>query len=76
MGADGVTDAVLREMETAFNTRELMKVKVLQTAPDDVDEAADAVRDGLEDVHVVQTVGHTMVLFRPFPEDPEIELPE
>lgn len=76
VGADGISDAFLRELDTAFNTRELMKVKVLQTAPLDVDEAADAVRDGLRDVHVVQTVGHTMVLYRRFPEDPEIELPE
>lgn len=75
VGSDGVTDAVLREIETAFNTRELLKVKVLQNAPVDVDEAADAVRDGLEDVHVVQTVGHTMVLYRPDPEGPVIELP-
>ncbi|MFW6206404.1 MAG: ribosome assembly RNA-binding protein YhbY [Gemmatimonadota bacterium] len=75
VGSDGLTDAVLREVEKAFNTRELLKVKVLQNAPVDVDEAADAVRDGLEDVHVIQTVGHTMVLYRPDPEEPVIELP-
>lgn len=71
-----MSDALLREVETGFNTRELMKVKVLQTAPVDVDEAANAVRDRMDDVHVVQTVGHTMVLYRPFPEEPEIELPK
>lgn len=76
VGSDGVTDALVREVEKAFNTRELLKVKVLQNAPVDVDEAADAVRDGLEDVHVVQTVGHTMVLYRPDPDEPVIELPE
>jgi len=73
VGADGVTDAVLEEVARGFNTRELLKVKVLQTAPVDVDEAADSVRDGLEGVEVVQTVGHTMVLYRPDPDDPDIE---
>ena len=49
---------------------------VLDCAPEDVDEAADAVRDALVGVHVVQTIGKTMVLYRPFPEEPEIELPD
>ncbi|MDX1566462.1 MAG: ribosome assembly RNA-binding protein YhbY [Longimicrobiales bacterium] len=76
VGSDGVTEAVLEEIEKSFNTRELLKVKVLQNAPVDVDEAADTVRDGLDDVHVVQTVGHTMVLYRPDPDGPVIDLPE
>ena len=76
IGADGVTEPVLRSVVNAFNTRELMKVKVLDGAPVDVDEAADEVRDSLVGVHVVQTIGKTMVLYRPFPEEPEIELPE
>lgn len=76
MGQDGVTEAVLQSIMNAFNTRELLKVKVLDGAPEDVDEAADAVRDALVGVHVVQTIGKTMVLYRPFPEEPEIELPD
>jgi RNA-binding protein len=75
VGGDGVTAAVLRSVEEAFNTRELVKLKVLMGAPVDVDEAADAIRDSLEDVHVVQTIGRTMVLYRPFPDEPEISLP-
>ena len=75
VGSDGVTDAVLRSVEEAFNGRELMKVKVLDGAPGDVDATADEIRDGLDDVHVVQTIGHTIVLYRPFPEEPEIDLP-
>lgn len=74
VGADGVTEAVLEEVARGFNTRELLKVKVLQNAPVDVDEAADSVRDGLEGVEVIQTVGHTMVLYRPDPDDPDVEL--
>ena len=75
VGTDGVSDALLRTVEEAFNTRELLKVKVLDGAPGDVRETADAIAEGLEDVHVAQTIGKTIVLYRPFPEEPEIELP-
>ncbi len=75
IGTDGVTDAVLKSVEEAFSNRELLKVKVLDGAPLDVGAAADEVRDGLEGVHVIQTIGKTMVLYRPHPEEPEIELP-
>lgn len=75
IGVEGVTDAVLESVEEAFSNRELLKVKVLDGAPVDVDAAADAVRDGSEGVHVVQTIGKTMVLYRPHPDAPEIDLP-
>lgn len=75
MGSAGVTGAVVEAVEQAFANRELLKVKVLDAAPEDVDAAADAVRDALDDVHVIQTIGKTMVLYRPFPDDPELQLP-
>lgn len=75
VGADGVTDPVLASVEEAFNTRELLKVKVLDGAPGDVDETADAIRDGLAGVEVVQTIGKTIVLYRSFPDEPGIDLP-
>lgn len=75
VGVAGVTDAVLEAVEEALANRELLKVKALDGAPGDVDETADAIRDGLDQVHVVQTIGKTIVLYRPFPEEPEIELP-
>lgn len=66
---------MLESVEQAFRNRELLKVKVLNLAPTDVDAAADAVREGLEGVHVVQTIGKTMLLYRASPGEPEIELP-
>lgn len=76
VGADGVTAPVLRSVEEAFNTRELLKVKVLPGADADVDAAADAITAGVDGVHVVQTIGRIAVLYRPFPEEPELRLPE
>ncbi len=75
IGSDGVSEPLLETVEEAFRTRELLKVKVLDGAPEDTEEAADALRDGLEGVQVVQTIGRTVVLYRPFPEEPEIRLP-
>lgn len=75
VGVEGVTEAVLRSVEEAFNTRELLKVKVLEGAPEDARATADALVAGIDRAHVAQTIGRIVVLYRPFPEDPEIRLP-
>jgi RNA-binding protein len=62
-------------VDEAFNTRELLKVKVLDTAPLEQKAAATAVAQGLDGVQVVQVIGKTLVLYRPHPEEPEIQLP-
>ena len=76
VGRDGVSDAVVENLREAFNTREVLKVKVQQGAPVEADEAADALRDWIEDAHIVQVIGRTIVLYRPHRDTPEIELPE
>lgn len=75
MGSEGVTDPFLRSLEEAFHTRELLKVKVLETAPDGAREVGDQLQERLPGVQVPQTIGRTVVLYRPFPEEPEIRLP-
>ena len=75
IGADGVSEAFLRSLEEALHNRELLKVKVLEGAPDDVRASAEAIVAGMPGVEVAQTIGRTMVLYRPFPEEPEIRLP-
>jgi RNA-binding protein len=76
VGVDGVTPAVVESVREAFNTRELLKVKVLEAAPEDAREAGDRIAGALEGVQIPQTIGRTVVLYRPFPEDPEIRLPD
>lgn len=75
VGSDGLTDAALHGILEAFNTRELLKVKVLESAPESAWETADAIVARLEGVHVAQTIGRTVVLYRRHPEKPEIRLP-
>jgi RNA-binding protein len=75
VGNEGVTPALLGSIEDAFNTRELLKVKVLENAPEDPRVTGDEIATGLAGTHIAQTIGRTIVLYRPFPEDPEIKLP-
>jgi RNA-binding protein len=75
IGVGGVTAEVVRSVEEAFNSRELLKVKVLQGAPEKARPTAASLMAALEDVQVPQTIGRTIVLYRPFPKDPEIEFP-
>lgn len=75
VGNEGVTPALLGSIGDAFNTRELLKVKVLENAPEDPRTTGDEIAEGLAGTHIAQTIGRTIVLYRPFPEEPEIKLP-
>jgi len=75
IGAEGVSEPFLRALTEALHTRELLKVKVLESAPEDPRCSADAIAARLPGVGVAQTIGRTIVLYRHFPEDPQIQLP-
>lgn len=76
VGKEGITDAAVRGLEEALNTRELLKVKVLEASPMDVREAGNALADRVDGAVVVQTIGRVAVVYRPDPEEPEIKLPQ
>jgi len=76
IGKEGLTDAVEQSVAEAFNTRELVTIRVLDNAPRDVRDIAEAVAATLDDVQVVRTIGSTALLYRPHPEESEIVLPE
>lgn len=75
IGKEGVTKATLNQVEAAFNTRELLKIKVQDSAPETADESGAIIVAGLAGVHLVQVIGRTIVLYRRHPQKPEIELP-
>lgn len=74
IGAGGLTEAAVRAIREGFNTREILKVKVLESAPEGAGETADAIAARLDGVHVAQTIGRTVVLYRRHPDKPEIQL--
>lgn len=72
VGNEGVTDAVVRSVGDAFNTRELLKVKSLESAPAPIREIANAIAEAVGDAQTVQTIGRTAVLYRPDPDEPTL----
>lgn len=75
IGKDGITKATILAATEAFNTRELMKLRVLESAPHDTHDAAALLAAELDDARVVQVIGRTAVLYRRDPERPRIVLP-
>jgi RNA-binding protein len=64
IGKEGVTEAVIAQVEDTFNTRELFKIKVhLETSPEPPKEIATKIAEATK-CDVVQVVGGTIVLFR------------
>lgn len=75
IGKEGVTDSAVGAVLDAFNTRELLKVKVQEAAPLTARDAGAELSERLEGVEHVQTIGRTIVLYREHPKKPEIRLP-
>jgi RNA-binding protein len=76
VGGEGITEAFLGSVTDAFNTRELLKVKVLESAPLDARAAAQEIAGRLGGVEVAQVIGRTVVLYRPSPGERHIRLPD
>jgi len=69
VGREGVTDAVVRAVDEALATHELIKVRLHE--PEDKQEAAQGLADGAG-AALCGLVGHTVILYRPHPERPKI----
>lgn len=70
VGKSGVTPAVIAQTEEVFNTRELIKLKVLlESAPETPREIAEKIARQTSS-QVVQVIGGSIILYR---ENPELE---
>lgn len=76
IGKEGASAEVVRAVEDALNTRELLKFRVLESAPEGARDTGEAVAARIQDAEVVQVIGRTVVLYRRHPETPDIRLPE
>jgi RNA-binding protein len=74
IGKDGLSDAVVHQIDTALADHELIKVKLGEGAPLDRKEALAAL-PGATGAEVVQNLGRNFVLYRADPEKPRITLP-
>ncbi len=74
VGKEGLTPALLRTVEEAYNTGELIKIKLEQNCPLDRKELGPKLAEETGS-HLIQTLGHTLLLYRPDPKEPKLQLP-
>ncbi|WP_242344730.1 ribosome assembly RNA-binding protein YhbY [Anaeromyxobacter terrae] len=72
VGKEGVTEAVLLQLDDALATHELVKVKIGTESPEDRFEAADRLGAG-SGAQVAQILGRTILVYRRHPEKPRYE---
>ena len=73
-GKSGISDAMIKQADDALEAREIIKGKVLETAPQSARETAETIAAAVG-AEVVQVVGRTFVLFRQKAKDSQITLP-
>ena len=73
-GKGGISDAMIKQADDALEARELIKGKVLETAPGTAREVAEEIAAKVN-ADVVQVIGRTFVLFRQKEKDSQIKLP-
>lgn len=74
VGKGGVNDHLIRHIEEALETRELIKVAVLNNCAEDRREIADKLASGAN-AELVQVIGSVIVLYKESKEQKTIELP-
>ncbi len=74
IGKQGLTDNVVREIETGLACRELVKVKIQEGCELEPKTVANEMADRLS-AEFVQAIGRKFVLYRRSKDDPKIELP-
>ena len=75
MGKGGISDAMRKQADDALTARELIKGRVLETAPEAVRQTAEDLAAGAG-AEVVQVIGRAFVLYRKNPKEPKIRLPK
>lgn len=75
IGKDGITESVINSIKESFNTKELIKITLLEnsalSSKDIINELAQKVN-----AESVQYIGRKVVLYKKFKENPVIILPK
>ena len=74
VGKNGISDNLVKQIDDALEARELIKLNVLETSPDEVTTIANSLADSTNSI-LVQTVGNKITLFRQRKKDSKINLP-
>ena len=74
VGKGGMSPEIIKQADDALRARELIKGKVLETAPLSSREAAEQIAKATES-QVVQVIGGKFVLYRRNDKEPKLQLP-
>ncbi len=74
IGKNGLTQSVIEQIEEALESKELIKVNILQNCAEDKNEIAQTLSEQ-EGIHVVQVIGNIIILYKESIEKKRIELP-
>ena len=74
VGKGGVNENMIKQVGEALESRELLKVSVLQNCEEDRDTVAQQLSKGAK-ADVVQIIGNIIVLYKESKENKQIDLP-
>ena len=74
IGKTGLSDNLLTQLSDALEARELIKITVLETAPDTAKDLAIEISENIDCI-VVQVIGSKITLFRQKEKNSRYELP-
>jgi RNA-binding protein len=74
VGKGGVNDNMIKTIGEAIETRELMKISILQNCDMDKTEVAEELSEGVG-ADIVQIIGNTIVLYKESKENKQLILP-
>lgn len=77
VGKNGLEAKVIESISEAFNSHELIKIKILDSSPNDAGEVAEEALKATKAV-LVRIIGRVIILFKPFEDvkKRKIELPK
>jgi len=73
IGKSGISDETVVQADGALKTRELIKLRVLESSPVTAREAAQELAEKTH-ADIVQVIGGRFVLYRRNPKEPKIEI--
>ena len=75
VGKSGISDNLIKQLSDALEARELIKISVLETAPDSAKDLGNEIAEATDST-LVQVVGSKITLYKPRKKAPKIVLPD
>jgi len=75
IGKGGISDNLIQQLKDALQARELIKISVLETVPDSIQNIAHDVSIQTDSI-LVQIIGSKITLYKPRKNNPKIVLPK